>query len=180
MHHRFTVDEYLRMIELGILTKNDHVELIHGEVVEKMTIGAPHSACVKRFNRLLHARVGDRALISIQSPIRLSESRPEPDVALVKERDDYYASGDPLPPDIFLIVEIADTSIDIDREGNRPLYAQAGITECWIVDLNAGAVEVYRQPRPDGTYADVQIKRRGDRLDIAALLGVTLAVDEIL
>jgi Uma2 family endonuclease len=179
-HHHFTVDEYLRMIEFGILTKNDHVELIRGEVIDRMTIGDPHAACVTRLGRSLHARVGDFALVRVQCPIRLADSRPEPDVSLTELRDDYYASGAPLPPDVFLVVEVADSSIDIDREEKRPLYAQAGIAEYWIVNLNDDTVEVCRQPRPDGTYANVQTKRRGDRLDFVALPGVTLAVDEIL
>jgi Uma2 family endonuclease len=179
-HHRFTVDEYLRMIEVGILTKYDKVELIRGEILNKMTIGDPHAACVSRFTLHLPLRVSGRALVRIQGPIRLADSRPEPDVALVKVRDDHYLSGSPMPPDIFLVVEVADSSIDNDREEKRPLYAENGITEYWIADLNDEVVEVYRQPRPDGTYADVQTKRRGDRLDIAALPGVTLAVDEVL
>jgi Uma2 family endonuclease len=174
------VDQFLKMIEVGILNKYDRVELIRGEVVEKMTIGDPHAACVTRLDQVLHARIGARALIRVQNPVRLTDSRPEPDISLAKPRDDFYASGAPLPPDILLIVEVADSSIDIDREVKRPLYADNGVIEYWIVDLNTDTVEVLRRPKPDGTYADMQTKRRGDRLDIAALPGVSVAVDEIL
>src|SRR5262249_8994808 len=152
--HRFTVDDYVQMIDSGFLGKYDRVELIRGEIVEKMTIGDAHAACVRRFDRILNALVGDGAIISVQSPIRLADSRPEPDVALLRIRDDFYASGAPLPLDIYLVVEVADSSIEIDREVKRPLYAENGIIEYWIVDLNSSAVEVHRQPRPDGTYSD--------------------------
>lgn len=178
--HRFTVDEYVQMIDFGILDKYDRVELIRGEIIEKMTIGDPHATCVRRLNWLLTTRAGKHALLSIQSPVRLADSMPEPDVAVLKPRDDFYLSGTPRSADVLLLIEVADSTLEFDRDVKRELYAENGITEYWIVDLNDGAVEVHRQPRPDGTYADVQTKRRGEQLDVAALPGITLAVSEIL
>jgi len=179
VRHRFSVDEYEQMIERGILTEDDRVELIRGEIIDKMSIGDEHAACVKRLNRLSSRMLGDRAVVSIQDPIRLADSAPEPDVALAKPRDDFYASGKPRAADVLLVIEVADTSLDADREVKRPLYAENGIAEYWIVNLGEACIEVHRQPRPDGTYQEVRTLRRGQTLDVAALPGCTLAVDQV-
>ncbi len=178
--HRFTVDDYEQMIEFGILGEDARVELIRGEVVDKMTISDRHMFTVNSLNRWLNRLIGDRALVSVQNPVRFPDSEPEPDIALLRPRDDMYRSGKPLSADVMLLVEVADSSLDIDRDVKRPLYAEGGVPEYWIVNLVDNVVELHRQPRPDGTYADVQMKRRGAQLDIAALPGVTVAVDEIL
>ena len=120
------------------------------------------------------------ALISIQDPIRLADSEPEPDVALLQPREDFYAARTPEPADVLLAIEVSDTSLEFDRDVKRPLYAAAGITEYWIVNLQDDCLEVYRQPQPDGTYRNVQTLRRGQQVEVAALPGVTLAVAEIL
>ena len=180
VHHRFTVDDYEQMIERGILTENDRVELIRGEIIEKMSIGDPHAARVKQLNRTYGSLVGDRILISIQDPIRLADSVPEPDVALLRLRADFYSAGKPQPADILLLIEVSDTSLEYDREVKRALYAEAGIVEYWILNLVDECLEVYRQPQPDGTYRDVQTLRRGQTVEIAALPGLTLAIDEML
>ncbi|HJZ92760.1 MAG TPA: Uma2 family endonuclease [Gemmataceae bacterium] len=178
--HRFTVATYEKMIDLGILKEDDRVELIRGEIVAKMPIGDPHIACVDRLNRLLVRAVGDDAIVSIQNPIRLADSEPEPDVVLKRPRDDFYITGKPGPADILLLIEVADASLDDDREVKRPLYAEAGIGEYWIVNLVDGCLEVHRQPRPDGTYADVRTLRPGETIEIAALPRVTVAVANVL
>jgi len=180
VHHRFTLDDYDQMIEHGILTENDRVELIRGEILAKMPISDQHVACVNRLNRLLGRKVGDDAIVSIQNPIRLADSEPEPDVVLLRPRQDFYASGKPRPADVLLVVEVADTTLEYDREVKRSLYAEAGIAEYWIVNLSEDCLEVYRQPRPDGTYRDVQTVRRGQQVEITALPGQGLAVAEIL
>ena len=129
VRHRFSVDEYEQMIEHGILTENARVELIRGEIIEKMAIGDPHAACVKRTNRLLGLTFGSRSLISVQDPIRLIDSEPEPDVALLLPRDDFYLSGKPRPADILLLIEVSDSSLEYDRLVKLPMYAEAGIAE---------------------------------------------------
>jgi Uma2 family endonuclease len=178
--HRFTVQQYEKMGAVGILNENDRVELIRGEIVAKLTIGSPHIACVNRLNRLLVRAVADRAIVSIQNPIRLADSEPEPDVVLLAPRADDYSADKAGPADIFLVVEVADTSLDFDREVKGPLYAENGIVEYWIANLDDRCLEVYRQPRADGTHADVRTLRPGDTADVAAHPGLTVAVADIL
>ncbi len=170
VHHRFSVDDYEQMIERGILTENDRVELIRGEIIDKMSIGDQHAACVKRTNRLFARRVGDLAIVSVQDPIRLTDSEPEPDVALLRPREDYYASGKPLAADVLLAIEVSDSSLEYDRDVKRLLYAEAGIAEYWIVNLTDGCLEVYRRPQSDSTYGDVQIMRRGQQVEVGGCL----------
>jgi Uma2 family endonuclease len=180
VRHRFSVDEYEQMIEYGILTENARVELIRGEIIAKMAIGDPHAACVKRLNRLFALTVGNRALVSVQDPIRLIDSEPEPDVALLLPRDDFYLSGKPRSDDILLLIEVSDSSLEYDRQVKLPLYAEAGIVEFWIVNLEDSCLEVYRRPGGTGVYTYLNIFRRGDHVEIVALPGSTLAVDDIL
>jgi Uma2 family endonuclease len=180
VRHRFSVDDYEQMIDFGILSENDRVELIRGEILEKMSIGERHGASVNRLNRLFNRRAGDRAIVSVQNPVRFPDSEPEPDVSLLEPRDDFYESAKPLPADVLLLVEVSDTTIDYDRDVKRPLYAEARIREYWIVNLNDDTLEVHRDSQPDGTYRDVQIVRRGQQIEVAALPGVILMLDEIL
>jgi hypothetical protein len=176
----FTVDEYHRMAEAGILSEDERVELIEGEVVEMSPVGSRHVACVNRLTWLLSRRSGDEAIVSVQNPIRLSEySEPEPDLALLRPRSDFYAEVLPGPADTLLVVEVMETSGEYDREKKLPLYAEAGIPEVWLVDLAGECIEVYRQPGPDG-YREVETKRRGEKLAPRTFPDVELAVDEIL
>lgn len=153
-HRRFTVDEYHRMAEAGILGEDDRVELLDGEIVQVSPIGARHAAAVTRLQRLLERLASDRAIVRVQQPVRLdSYSEPEPDVAVVEPRDDFYAGAHPAPAEILLIVEVADTSLRYDRRRKLPRYARAGIPEVWLVDLSTDRVARYREPRGDA-YAD--------------------------
>jgi len=177
--YRFTVDEYHRMAEAGVLHEDHRVELLDGEVVVMSPIGDPHAACVKRLNRLLGAHVGARAIVSVQDPIRLdSHSEPQPDVALLRPRDDFYASAMARPEDTLLVIEVGDSSARFDREVKAPLYARAGIPELWLVDLTAGEVSVCRQPAATG-YREVSVKRRGD-LSPEALPDLVVRIDDVL
>jgi Uma2 family endonuclease len=176
----FTVDEYTRMAEAGILGEDDRVELLEGEIVEMTPIGNPHGACVDRLARLLQRRVGDRAIVRVQGSVRLSErSMPQPDIALLRPRDDFYATRAPGPADLLLLVEVADTSLETDRGVKVPLYARTGVPEAWLVDLTGEVVEVYRGPGPAG-YGRVERLGRGGRVAVGALADVGLAVDELL
>ena len=141
---RFTVSEYYRMAESGILTEDDRVELIHGEIVEMAPIGRRHAAGVDRVADLFFHRFADGAIIRVQNPVRLDEySEPEPDVALLRRCADYYEAGHPTPADVLLLVEIADTSTAADRQVKIPLYARSGIPEVWLVGLNEDTIGVY-------------------------------------
>ena len=177
---RYTVDEYEEMVVRGILTERDRVELIRGEIVDKMTIGTPHSSCTRRLNWLLGNLLHERALISIQAPIRLPDSEPEPDVSVVRPRPDFYAKAHPIAEDIFLVIEVSDSSLDFDRDVKGPLYAESGIVEYWIVNLIESCLEVHRRPSPAGTYGELITLRSGDTVEITALPGVSLAVSDIL
>ena len=153
---RFTVDEYYQMAEAGVFHPEERVELIEGEIIEMAAIGSRHAATVKRLLRLFAQEVGDRAVVQIQDPVRLSDlTEPEPDVALLRPRWDDYASAHPRPDDTLLLVEVADTTVELDRERKGPLYAAAGIPEYWLVDLPGSAVEVFRRPVAD-SYETVQ------------------------
>ena len=176
----FTVGEYHQMIEAGILAEDDQIELIKGEVVAMSPIGSRHAACVKRLNRLFAERLGKLALISVQDPIHLDEhSEPEPDLALLQPRPDFYAQAHPEPEDVLLIVEVAETSTEYDRQIKIPLYAQTNIAEVWLVNLAAKLIEVYRQPAPAG-YVQVEYLKHGQSLSPQAFPQVALVIAEIL
>jgi hypothetical protein len=180
LRRRFTVDEYHRMAEAGILAEDDRVELIEGEIVEMSPIGSRHAACVKRMTSLFYRQVGQKAIVSVQDSIRLTgHSEPQPDLALLKPRPDFYAKAHPGPEDVLLVVEVAETSPDYDRTVKVPLYARSGVPEVWLVDLAGEGVEVYRQPSPQG-YREVRQARRGQRLTPEAFPDVELAVDDVL
>jgi Uma2 family endonuclease len=176
----FTVDEVYQMLAAGILTEDDRVELINGELIKMSPIGDLHAACVIRLTMLFTRLVGVAALVSVQNPVRLNDySEPQPDVALLKPRKDYYAQAKPTPADVLLIVEVADSSIDYDRRVKVPLYARALIPFVWLVDLNADAIEVYSQPA-NGAYQVLQTARRGDHLTLESLPDLTIMADDIL
>lgn len=177
---RYSVDDYEEMIRLGVLAENDRVELIRGQILAKIPIGPRHAASVKRLIRSIVPQVIGRATVGGQDPIRLPDSEPEPDLSVVRERPDCYESGHPRPADILLIAEVSDSSLDEDRTVKKALYAEAGIVEYWIVNLVDDCLEIHRDPRPDGTYRDVRILRRGNMAEIAGLPGVVVAVAEIL
>ena len=175
---KLDVEGYHRLGETGILTAEDRVELIEGEVVEMSPIGAAHIGAVMALTRLLILAAGDRARVSPQGSIRLPpNSEPQPDIALLRPRADQYRSALPTPADILLLVEVAETSLRFDRLVKLPLYARHNIPEVWIVDLAAGAIEVHRGPTPDG-YASASVAARGTVLE--PLPGLAIAVDDIL
>ena len=178
--HRFSVDEYQQMIESGILSENDRVELIHGEIIEKMPIGPKHSGGVIKLTQTFSRILMDSVLISIQNPVVLADSEPEPDVTLLKPRDDYYASAKPTAADVLLLVEIADSSLDFDHDVKLPMYAQAGIREYWLINLDEDCLEVYRQPTAQGEYARIQTFRRGQSVELEAFPGLSIPVDQLI
>ena len=154
----FTVGEYYRMAEANILTEEDRVELIAGQIVAMSPIGSRHAACVKRLNLLLGKMVGDSMLLGVQDPIALDAySEPEPDLVLLRPRADFYAAAHPSAVDVLLAIEVADTSASYDREVKVPLYAQAGIPEVWLINLQAGRIEVYAHPQGKAYQQRVEV-----------------------
>lgn len=148
--HKLTRDNYRRMAELGILAPDSRVELIEGVIVDMSPIGSYHAGVVGQILRLF-AGHPTSAMLWVQNPIRLgNDSEPEPDIALLKPRDDYYKKSHPEPQDILLIIEVADSSIDYDREIKIPLYAEHGVAEVWLIDINQKEIEIYLEPSNAG------------------------------
>ena len=176
----FTVRDFYQMAEAGIFRDDDRVELLAGEVVEMTPIGSRHAACVDRLHRMLHDRlVESSVIVRVQNPIRLEEhSEPQPDLAVIRFRSDFYRDAHPGPGDVLLVIEVADTSADVDREVKVPLYAQAGIPEVWVVDLAARAVDVYREASPQG-YRHHRRMGPGDGLSPDQLPSLQVAVSDV-
>lgn len=174
---RFTVDEYHRMAEVGILHEDDRVELIGGEIVEMSPIGGRHAKCVTELTRVLVSLVGDDVRVSPQNPVKLDQDEePQPDVAVLRAGERYRAGALPAPEDVLVLIEVADTSLAYDREDKLPLYARFEIAEVWIVDLNANIIERYTEPSENG-YRLVRRAGRGEALESAVLPALVVPVD---
>jgi Uma2 family endonuclease len=153
--HRITVDEYHRMAELGLLNEDSRVELIEGEIIDMAPIGISHNSTVDRLNRWLVTAVGSRAIVRIQGSFRLSNiTEPQPDVILLRPREDFYAAKFAAGEDTLLVVEVSDTTFRYDRSVKVPLYARHGIPEVWVVDLENGRLHFFRALVKE-TYTDV-------------------------
>ena len=175
-----TVDDYHRMAEAGILGEDDRVELLNGQIVQMTPIGPDHAGDVGALTALLSQVVGSRAIVWVQNPVVLdSDSEPQPDVVLLRPRPDFYRRSHPRPADIFLLIEVSDSSVDYDRDIKIPLYARAGIPEVWLVDINAERIEIYRDPVGDG-YRTTWLAARGDTVSPLLPEGIAISVDEIL
>lgn len=144
---RFTVDHYHKMAEAGILTEDDRVELIDGEIIQMSPIGSRHADCVNRLLEIVYEQVHHDAIVSIQNPIVLSEGyEPEPDVAVLRRRNGSYASSHPGPADVLFIIEVSDSSLDFDLTKKLPAYGRWGVPEVWIVDLQGESVQRHSRP----------------------------------
>jgi Uma2 family endonuclease len=167
------------MVLTGDLTEDDRVELIRGEIVPKMAAYPPHSGCIKWLIRFFGRLVISRVDLSVHDPVHLADSEPEPDVMLLRPQADLYRSAHPRAEDVLLIIEVADSSLEIDRTVKKEIYAENGIPEYWIANLNDQTLEVYREPRPDGSYA-VTFTLRGDQTaEVLALPGVSVTVKDL-
>lgn len=175
----FTVDEYHRMAEMGILTEDDRVELINGEIVAMSPINSPHAGHVKRINALFTRLLGEQTIVSVQDPLTIQDaSEPEPDIMLLHPRDDFYASAHPQPEDVYLLIEVADSSVRTDQEVKIPVYAQAQVVEVWIVNLAGQQIEVYRSPSA-GKYQEKIIFKPGQDISVPHFL-ITVAVKDLI
>ena len=144
-------DEYQRMGEAGILAPDERVELIEGEIIVMPPIGSAHAGLVIHLNHLLTRAVDGRALVNVQNPVRLSDlSEPEPDLALLRPRDDFYTGAHPTPADTLLAIEISDTTLAYDRDVKVPMYARHDIPEVWVIDVKGKRLLVYRTPDGNG------------------------------
>jgi Uma2 family endonuclease len=178
---RFTVDEYQRMGETGILAADEQVELIAGRIVVREPIGSRHAGTVDRLTRLWTSRLGERAIVRIQNPVRFAkdDSEVQPDVLLLRPRGDFYTTSHPVAADVLLLIEVADTTVRLERRVRLPLYARVGVREAWLCDLVSQRVEVHREPRGN-RYRAVRALARGESLASLAFPDVALVVDDLL
>jgi Uma2 family endonuclease len=177
---RFTSREYYAMLEAGILHEDDRLELIEGEIIEMSPINPAHASHVARLMRLFAKRLDERAFLSPQNPLDLGDlSQPEPDVLVLKPREDDYERSHPAPADVLLLVEVSDSTIDYDRNVKALLYARVGVREMWIVNLPERQLEIYRHPTRKG-YNDHHTFKRGEAVALLAFPEATFQVSEIL
>lgn len=179
LRRKFTVMQYHKMIEAGILKEDERIELIRGEIIEINPVSSRHAACVSRLTQLFLFRLSQSVIVSCQNPVELDDSELLPDISLLRRKADFYESGHPQPQDILLLVEVADTTVESDRQIKIPLYAENGIIEVWLVDINEQCIEVYREPSANG-YQNVQRFVRGQNLSILAFPEIIITVDEVL
>lgn len=160
------VDQYHKMISAGILTKEDRVELLRGEIIEMSPLGSLHAAAVRRLDRVLNRKLIDEVLVSVQCPIQLDDlSEPEPDLAILVNRDDFYELGHPKAHEVLWVVEIADSSLQKDRYVKSPMYAEAGIPVYWIVNLTDKQIEIHERPE-NGIYKNQTIALGRDAIQL--------------
>lgn len=175
--YQFSVYDYARMRESGILEEDDRVELLDGEVYTMSPIGPLHVTIVNRLTKILVYRSGDEAVVSVQNPIRLTEySEPQPDLALLRIRDDETTLA--TAADVLLLIEVADTSLIYDREQKLPRYAEAGIPEVWIIDVERQIIEQYTQPLQT-TYTQMNTILCGHSITSKVVPALTLTTDHI-
>lgn len=176
----FTVEDYYAMAEAGVLAAEDRVELIDGEILEMSPIGSRHAAHVNRLNRWLTLALGERAVLSVQNPLRLDDfAEPEPDLAVLRPREDFYAEAHPGPLDVLLLIEVSDSSLVFDRQVKLPIYAAHGILEVWVVNLIESRIEVHHTPQ-GREYKETWVPRRGERLAPRAFPELEITAEDAL
>jgi Uma2 family endonuclease len=178
--HRFSVKDYHRMAESNVFRPDARVELLAGRIIDMSPIGPFHGGLVKRLSRNFHLQANGRWIVSTQDPVHLDDqSEPEPDVMLLKPVADDYTGRHPRPDDVFLLIEVSDTTLDYDREEKLPAYGRAGVPEVWIVNLLDATLEVYREPHFEG-YSSKAILRTVDIAKPQAFPDVSVEVGELL
>jgi Uma2 family endonuclease len=178
--HRISVKEYYRMAETGVLEPDARVELLDGEIVDMSPIGPFHGSVSNFLTELFILASKGRWITAVPGPVRLHDhSEPQPDLMLLKRSPNYYGKRHPRPEDVYLLVEISDTSLEKDQGKKLPAYARAGIAEVWIVNLNELTIEVYRQPHFSG-YASKAILQAGDKASPQLFPDVSVDVAELL
>jgi Uma2 family endonuclease len=182
---RFSVAEYHKLIEIGILTEDDNLELLEGYLVHKMSRNPPHDATIQKIMKKLLRLLPPDWDLRVQSAITLTTSEPEPDLAVVRGDENSYLTRHPVPADIGLAIEVADTTLAGDRADKGRIYARAGISYYWIVNIVDQQVEVSTVPSgPTATpaYAQRQDFRIGDdvALTLDGVVAASIAVRELL
>lgn len=175
----FTVDDFNKMAEVGILTASERVELINGVIWKMSPIGSLHASIVDRLARILIECLGNRAHIRSQNPIQLDvHDQLQPDFAILKPRQDDYEDNQPQASDVFVVIEVSDSTLHMDQTVKMRLYAVAGIPEYWIVDATGKQIEQYTQPTPDG-YTQKAILKVGDTVRTAQFPDFSLSINQL-
>lgn len=168
------------MAETGVLRPDARVELLDGKIIDMSPIGPFHGGVVGRLTRLFSKLSKDRWLVWPQNPLRLDDhSEPEPDVMLLKPAADDYTLRHPQPADVFLLVEVSDSTLELDQVEKIPAYGRAGVIEVWIVNLQNTTIEVYREPHFNG-YTSKTTLHAGDQAKPQAFPDVTVDVGGLL
>ena len=176
----FTVEEYDAMIKAGVFDGKERVELIEGEFVKKMTQGDLHIGCINRLNYLLVPLLLNKAIVAVQNAVEINPfSAPEPDVAILQFRVDFYSTGKARPEDILLLIDVADTTVHSDRQMKIPLYARAEVPEVWLINLPRKIIEVYTEPR-NGKYQVVRKAGKSEILKPKMITDLAVKVADIL
>ena len=176
--HLINVDEYYRMVQAGMLAPDARVELFEGKVIDRAPIGSRHAGTVNKLSRLFSRVIGEQAVLSLQSPVRLSDrSEPQPDISLLKPRADYYGKSHPTPADVLLLIEVSDTTLQFDRGQKLALYAKHSIPEVWVVDLENNQLHCMREPDSEtggGSYRSTISLHPSQNVAVAALPDVRI------
>ncbi|HEY0377723.1 MAG TPA: Uma2 family endonuclease [Pyrinomonadaceae bacterium] len=175
-----TADEFEQMGRAGIFHPDARLELLEGEIYQMSPIGSPHAACVDFLSSFFNRHFGGRVIVRVQNPIRLNDiSEPQPDIALLRPRDDFYRRAHPTPEDVLLVVEVADSTVETDRSYKMPLYARAGIPEAWLVNLPEERIELFAEP-VGGDYQTSRIFSRSDEVQSHGVADLRVAVSDVL
>lgn len=178
--HRITVDEYYDMARTGQIEPDARVELIEGEVVRMPPIGDRHGSAVEELDELLHQAVSGRARVRCQMPVRLSNySQPEPDFVVMRPRTGRKDRAHPLATDVFLLIEISESTLRYDLDVKVPLYARYGVPEVWVIALKHYRIHFFRSP-VEGIYQDATCVSDGGLVAIPGVAGATVELSEIL
>lgn len=178
--HLTDIDEWRRLGEAGIFPPDSRLELINGEIIEMSPIGCNHAGHVIRLMNFFAARIAGKAIMNAQNPLQLGDlSEPEPDFMLLKPNPDFYSTRHPAAADVFLLIEVADSSLDFDRNQKMHLYALHRIPEYWLLNLNEASVEIYRKPTGD-LYAEKRTLMTGDSIALSELPGITIDIGDII
>ena len=175
-----TADEFEQMGKTGIFSPDARLELLEGVIYQMSPIGSPHAACVKVLSTLLHSLFSGKLIIGTQDPIRVDDfSEPQPDISLVRWRDDFYRPAHPTPADVLLVIEVADSTVESDRSYKMPLYAKAGIPEAWLVNLPDETIELYAEPA-GRAYQFSKSFKRGEEIQAHSIADLHISVADIL
>jgi Uma2 family endonuclease len=178
--HKFDFEQYQQMGKAGIFHPEARLELINGEIVTMSPIGLKHTVTINRLTRFLVQNIGEQGIVSIQNSFRIPNySEPEPDILILKPRDDFYAGKFPLPEDILLLIEVADSSLRYDQTTKMSLYAEQNIPEYWIANLERDILEIYRQPQNKSYLKQSLIDNSHITFSPLAFLNITMTLKDI-